>query len=138
VIAEFLDEQDAGPPSSGEAMIKSPFFSRTPAVSLMQTSLDDALRKSGGVRQLEHHGEHHGLLAHIVAVVESILHPEKFSTAESYWVTKIAEATLDRLAKGNRPFNPEPAKYEIAEDNARLIVVGDWILASNAPLCAVA
>lgn len=124
---------DAGPPSSGEEKIKSPFFSRNPAVSLMQTSLEDELRNSGGVGQIKHPG----FLAHVVGVVESILHPVKFSATDIDWVTKIAEATLDRLAQGNHPFNPHPAEYEVTEDNARLVVVGDW--GSGLPrACAVA
>jgi len=32
---------------------------------------------------------------------------------------------LDRLAKGNHPFNPVPAEHTIADD-ARVVVVGDW------------
>jgi hypothetical protein len=132
-LLAVLPEHDAGPPSSGEEKVKSPFFSRSPVVSLMQTSLEDELRKSGGAWK----NEPRGFLAHIVGVVESILHPVKFSTTDTDWVTKIAEATLDRVAKGNHPFNTDPAEHEIAEDNARLVVVGDW--GSGLPrACAVA
>lgn len=121
-ILAALPEDDAGPASSGGAEVKAPFFSRSPAVSLLQTSLEDEARKSDAV----HEPEHRGFFAHIVGVIESILHPEKFGPHDSGWVTRVAEAALDRLAKGNHPFNPQPAEYEIAEDDARIVIVGDW------------
>jgi hypothetical protein len=120
-VLAALPEDNAGPPSSGESQIKSPFFSRSPAVSLLQTSLEDEARKRGAV-----HEPKHRLLAHIVGFVESLLHSEKFGPHDADWVTVIAKATLDRLAMGNHPFNPVPAEFEIPEDNARVVVVGDW------------
>jgi hypothetical protein len=121
-ILAALPENDIGPSSSGEEHINSPFFSRSPAVSLMQTSLEDEARKSEAVHQPEHRGR----FAHIVGLVESIVHPEKFGTHDPDWVTRIGDATLDRLAKGNHSFNPKPAEYEIATDDARIVIVGDW------------
>jgi hypothetical protein len=115
--------ESAGPPSSGESLVKQPFLSRDPAVSLLQTSLEDELRKQDDTVRA---GERHGLFAHIVGVFESILHPERFGPHDPDWVTRVGEATLDRLAKGNHPFNPTPAEYEIADDHARVVIVGDW------------
>jgi hypothetical protein len=128
VIAALPDD-DTGSASSGEAGLNSPFFSRDPTVSLLQTTLEDEARKNGVV----HEPKEHGLFGHIACAVESIdrcvdekLHPEKFSTDDADWVTKIGEATLGRLAKGNHPFNHAPAEYTIDSDDARIVVVGDW------------
>jgi hypothetical protein len=105
-VLAALPEHDAGPASSGETEITSPFFSRSPAVSLLQTSLEDEARKSGAV----HRPEHRGLFAHIVGFVESLVHPERFGPHDGEWVSRVAEATLDRLARGNHPFNSTPAE----------------------------
>ncbi len=121
VLAALPDEQ-AGPPSSGGAEVTSPFFSRNPAVSLLQTSLEDEARKSGAV----HEPKHRGLFAHIVGVVEGLLHPERFGPHDDDWVTRVAQATLMRLAQGNHPFNHAPAELAIPQDDARMVVVGDW------------
>ncbi|MEA2220177.1 MAG: hypothetical protein QOJ35_2803 [Solirubrobacteraceae bacterium] len=121
-VLAALPEHDAGPASSGEGEITSPFFSRSPAVSLLQTSLEDEARKSGAV----HEPKHRGLFAHIVGFVESLVHPERFGPHDGEWVGRVAEATLDRLARGNHPFNETPAEFEIAEDDARIVIVGDW------------
>ena len=40
-------------------------------------------------------------------------------------MVRIALAVLGHLARGNHPFNPEPARHPIS-DTARLVVVGDW------------
>jgi hypothetical protein len=104
-------------------------MSRAPIVSLLQTSLEDEARAS----DLVHTPEHKGPFGHIVGVIESIkrfveehIDPVKFSTADPDWVTKIAAATLDRLAKGNHPFNKAPAEYEVTVPAFRVVVVGDW------------
>ncbi|MGI8803906.1 MAG: metallophosphoesterase family protein [Solirubrobacteraceae bacterium] len=137
-VLAALPTDNTGEASSGEATVKSPFFSRNPAVSLLQTSLEDEARavdppivhepKTGGlfphiagaIEALRHEAEHIG------HTIETVLDPEKFSTTDSEWVTRVADATLDRLAKGNRPFNHVPAEYAITEANARIVIVGDW------------
>ncbi|MCA1689125.1 MAG: metallophosphoesterase, partial [Actinobacteria bacterium] len=121
-ILGALPDNNIGPSSSGEEHVSAPFFSRSPAVSLMQTSLEDEARKDNAVKQ----PAHRGAFAHIVGLVESFVHPEKFGTHDPDWVTRIGDATLDRLAKGNHAFNPKPAEYEIPTDDARIVVVGDW------------
>ena len=118
---------DAGPgdASSGGDHVNAPFFSRDPAVSLMQSSLEVEARRSDLVRE----SELHRLKRKIVGVIEHIRHdlmPEKFSTHDPEWITRIGEATLERLAQGNHPFNAHPAEYEIARDDARVVLVGDW------------
>jgi hypothetical protein len=118
-----LPADGAGAPSSGGEHVNLPFFSRDPAVSLMQTSLEVEARKSG----LVHEPGLHRLSRRIVGVAEELKDraPEKFSTRDPEWVTRIGTATLERLAEGNHPFNSEPAEYEIADD-ARIVLVGDW------------
>jgi Calcineurin-like phosphoesterase len=129
-VLDALPDDNTGEGSSGGEHTSAPFFSRDPMVSLLQTSLEDEARKSGVV----HEPEDRGRFGHIVGVVESIehriesvLHPEKFSTHDPDWVTKIGEATLDRIAKGNHEFNPNPAECDVGDHGAlRLVVVGDW------------
>src|SRR5262245_56872242 len=110
----------AGPPSSGGHQ-DYPFFSRDPTVSLLQTSLEDEARKAGNVAVKEPESKLH----HFVHAIEALLHIEHFGPTDPDWVTKIAGATLDRLAKGNHKFNPAPAEHTIADD-ARVVIVGDW------------
>ena len=76
------------------------------------------------------HGNPELLPVHLLAAliedkVEGLLHPQRYGPEDSRWVTKIAEAMLERLAKGNHAFNPVPAEHEISDD-ARVVVVGDW------------
>jgi hypothetical protein len=124
-----LPDDNTGDASSGGEDVSSPFFSRAPMVSLLQTSLEDEARKNGIVGTPADRGP----FGHVVGVVEKIVHevesfidPTKFSTHDPDWVTKIAEATLDRIAKGNHPFNPSPAEHEIRAPALRIVVVGDW------------
>jgi hypothetical protein len=111
---------DPGPPSSGGDS-DYPFLSRDPAVSLLQTSLEDEARKAGNVAVKAPESK----LTHFVHAVEALLHLEHFGPSDPDWITKIAGATLDRLAKGNHRFNPVPAEHTIADD-ARVVIVGDW------------
>jgi hypothetical protein len=128
-VLDAMPDDNTGQASSGGDGVAAPFFSRAPLVSLLQTSLEDEARKSGIVRERAPGG----LFGHIAGVVEtiehkigSILHPQKFSTDDPDWVTKIAEATLDRIAKGNHPFNPAPAEHPLTATALRVVIVGDW------------
>jgi hypothetical protein len=129
-VVDALPDNDTGDVSSGGSHASAPFFSRDPMVSLLQTSLEDEARKSGVV----HEPEDRGRFGRIVGVLESIEHKidpfhdaQKFSTHDPDWVTKISEATLDRIAKGNHPFNPNPAQCDVGDGSAlRVVVVGDW------------
>jgi hypothetical protein len=128
MLAAF-PKDNAGPPSSGQTRNDVPFLSRDPTVSVLQTSLEDEARKRGIVETPEHRGR----FAHIVGSIETIvhhvaaiLHPVKFGSHDPDWVTRIGEATLARIARGNHPFNPQPAELEIPEDDARVVIVGDW------------
>jgi hypothetical protein len=119
-----LPQEGAGEASSGGEHMNLPFFSRDPAVSLMQTSLEIEARKA----DLVHEVKPGGLRKFFVGVFEELkeILPERFSTKDPEWVTRIGEATLDRLAKGNHPFNKTPAEYVIDRDDARVVIVGDW------------
>jgi hypothetical protein len=110
----------AGPPSSGGHQ-DYPFFSRDSVVSLIQTSLEDEARQAGNVTAEPHESG----LKHFWHSVERLLHIEKFGPDDPDWVIKIAEAMLDRLAKGNHLFNATPAQATMTDD-ARLVIVGDW------------
>jgi hypothetical protein len=128
-VLAALPDNNTGASSSGGEDVASPFFSRAPMVSLLQTSLEDEARKSGVVGTPEDRGPFGhivGVVEKVVHDVESVLHPTKFSTHDPDWVTKIAEATLDRIAKGNHAFNASPAEYEITAPAFRVVVVGDW------------
>jgi hypothetical protein len=129
-VLNALPDNNTGDASSGGAQMSVPFVSRDPMVSLLQTSLEDEARKSGVVHQPEDRGR----FGHIACVIESIeheihsmLHPQKFSPHDPDWVTKISAATLDRIAKGNHPFNPNPAEYDVGDHSElRVVIVGDW------------
>jgi hypothetical protein len=108
--------------SGGRTTEKVPFMSRDPIQSLLQSTLESKLRESGVP---EESSEHRGLLGEIIHFIESILHPVRYGPDDPDWVIDIAGAVLDRLARGNHPFNPLPAEHEVADD-ARVVIVGDW------------
>lgn len=108
--------------SSGGGDDAAPFLSRNPVQSLLQSTLDEKLRERG---LADEPGERPGLLMRIIRTIEMLLHPTRYSPTDPRWVTDIAGAVLDRLARGNHPFNPAPAEHTISDD-ARLVVVGDW------------
>ena len=112
-ILEHLPDDGAGPDDDG------PFLAHDPIVSLMQTSIDERLREDAVVEPEDPEGD--GFFERVL----DRLHPERYGPDDPRWITRIAKATLKRLADGNHPFNPEPAEYAIADD-ARLVVVGDW------------
>ncbi len=123
-IRAALPEAGAGDASSGGDHGNLPFFSRDPMVSLMQTSLEVEARKAGLVHEAGP-GRLRKLIVGVVEELKEIL-PERFSSQDPEWVTRIGAATLDRLARGNHPFNPTPAEYVIERDDARIVIVGDW------------
>ncbi|HZV75959.1 MAG TPA: metallophosphoesterase [Conexibacter sp.] len=108
--------------ADGAAAPDAPFLARDPMVSLLQSTLESGLREQG-VRD-EAPG-HRTLLERILHWIRAVLHPVRFGPTDVDWVTKIGAATLDRLARGNHPFNPQPATHAIADD-ARIVIVGDW------------
>ena len=116
-ILRHLPDDGAGPDEDG------PFLAHDPIVSLLQTSIDERLRDDAGVEPEDPEGD--GFFERVLDRAQDLLHPERFGPDDPKWITRIARATLARLAEGNHPFNPEPAEYEIADD-ARLVVVGDW------------
>jgi calcineurin-like phosphoesterase family protein len=119
-----------GPPSSrGDptGADGAPFLGRDPVVSLLQTSLEERLRDDHP-DEIEEDAparddtEAQGSVAH---VVQWLRHPERFSRDDPRWITGVAGAVARRLERGNHPFNPVPARAQIADD-ARVVLVGDW------------
>jgi 3',5'-cyclic AMP phosphodiesterase CpdA len=110
------------PSSGGGEAGRVPFLARDPMVSLFQSSLDAELRKRGARDEAP---DRRDLLARLVHFVMSLLHPVRYGPTDPDWVIHVGEAMLDRLAEGNHPFNPEPARHDISDD-ARIVVVGDW------------
>ena len=100
-----------------------PYLSRDPAVSLVQSAVDGALREQGVADRAPLDRSRLGR--------PSSTPPRSCCTRvtsrrdDPDWVIKIAESMLRHLAKGNHPFNPRPAAHAIS-DSARLVVVGDW------------
>ena len=122
-VSAALPGASTAEPSSGGAQAQVvPYLSRDPAVSLVQSALEGALREQGVPDQAP---ADRGLWATIVRAVQAFLHRGNFSPDDPDWVMKIAESMLRHLAKGNHPFNPRPAEHRIS-DSARLVVVGDW------------
>jgi hypothetical protein len=100
----------------------APFMSRDPIQSILQSTLEDKLRERGVPGEAP---KRRGFWAWLIHLIESILHPVRFGPDDPNWVIDVAGALLERMAKGNHPFNPLPAEYEIS-DNARIVIVGDW------------
>jgi Calcineurin-like phosphoesterase len=123
-----LPPADAGPPSSGGEATPTPFLSRDPIVSMVQTALEEQLRAEhpDEIEQTAH-GFHPGLVAHeILGAIERLIHPERFGPHDPGWITEIVAAVARRLEKGNHRFTKRPATHEIASDDARIVLVGDW------------
>jgi Calcineurin-like phosphoesterase len=108
--------------SGGRQTTKVPYLSRDPIQSLLQSTIEEKLRQTG-VRDQTPAGR--DLFATIVHAVQSLLHPRRFGPTDLDWVIDVGKSMLDRLAAGNHPFNPSPARHEIA-DTSRIVVVGDW------------
>jgi hypothetical protein len=108
--------------SDGRRHTQVPYLARDPVQSLVQSTVEEKLRDHGvpdaGL-------ERRGVFAAIRHFLASVLHPVRFGPTDSRWVINIGIAVLERLADGNHPFNPQPAVHSI-DDNARLVVVGDW------------
>lgn len=99
-----------------------PYISRDPFQSLVQSTVEQKLREHGAPEETP---DRRDLLARIVRLIESVLHPVRYGPADANWVIDIAEAVLDRLAKGNHAFNRSPAQHSFS-DQARIVIVGDW------------
>ncbi len=100
-VSAALPGPDAGEPSSGGADGEAvPYLSRDPAVSLVQSALEGALRQQGVADEAP---ADHSLWSRIVHTAEALLHPGDFSPDDPDWVIKIAESMLSHLAKGNHP-----------------------------------
>jgi hypothetical protein len=108
--------------SGGQHLESTPFMSRAPLQSLVQSTVEEKLREQGATGPA---AGRPGLLSRIIERIQQLLHPVRYGPDDSHWVTVIGEAALERLAKGNHPFNPQPGHAEISDD-ARIVIVGDW------------
>lgn len=108
--------------SGGRTGARVPFLSRDPIHSLVQSTVEEKLRAEG-VR--DDTPADRDLLSKTIHTVERVLDPKRYGPRDPEWVIEIAASVLARLAEGNHPFNPVPARREIT-DSARIVVVGDW------------
>jgi hypothetical protein len=108
--------------SGGRQHPQVPYLSRDPFQSLLQSTVEERLRDHGVP---DARLERRGVFSAITHFLASLIRPVRFGPTDSRWVINIGIAVLQRLAAGNHPFNPQPALYAI-DDDARLVVVGDW------------
>ncbi len=123
-IAGLLDQDLDSMASSGGEPGGAPYLSRAPLVSMVQSHLEEAL----GDPEEQDRGKGASLWSRLVREVQHYLHiaPGSFMPDDPEWYVGIARGALERLAKGNAPFNETPAEYDHVADDARLVVVGDW------------
>ncbi len=114
--------RDALASSGGRAAKGAPYLARDPIHSLLQSTLEAKLRERGVPEEAP---AARNPLQWLIHLLREILHPVRFGPDDVDWIIDVAAAVLDRIAKGNHPFNPAPAEHEIAED-ARVVIVGDW------------
>jgi hypothetical protein len=110
--------------SSGSGPQGVPYLSRAPLVSMVQSYVEEAVGDAGAPAPTEHTS----LWSRLVHAVEHDLRmsPGSFTPDDPDWYVFIASGVLERLAKGNAPFNPAPAEYDNMTEDARLVIVGDW------------
>ena len=123
-IAALLSPDLDSTVSSGGQPPGVPYLSRAPLVSMVQSHVEEAL----GVAGVPDPPRHPSLWSRLVRAVEHALHlaPDTFTPNDPDWYVFIAQGVLERLAKGNAPFNETAAEYDHLADDARLVVVGDW------------
>jgi Calcineurin-like phosphoesterase len=114
--------QDALASSGGRDAKEVPYLARDPVQSLLQSTLEAKLLERGVPAEAP---ATRNPLLWLIHLLREFLHPVRFGPDDVDWVTDVAAAVLDRVARGNHPFNPAPAEREIAAD-ARVVIVGDW------------
>ena len=107
LLADRLPDDDLGPETEPEG--EELFVSRSPLVSLVQTSVE-AKRHQNPLKRIWH------------ALKQFFVRFTKRKVAST---AEIAEGMLQRLIDGTHEFNAVPAERAI-DDRARLVVVGDW------------
>jgi Calcineurin-like phosphoesterase len=123
VMQNLPDVTNALASSGGRKTPLVPFLARDPVQSLLQSTIEAKLREHGVEDAAPPHREG---LAKIIHTCESFLHPLRYGPTNVDWVIEVGKAMLHRVAEGNRPFNPKPAKQVMISDDARVVVVGDW------------
>ena len=118
-VDEALPPTAVAPSTASSAM----YLSRDPATSLIQSAVEE--QAAGQPLDAPPRSDLGRLFQRVVNFFEGLLHPGRFTPDDPNWVIKIGESMIGRLAAGNHPFNPEPARYPIS-GSARLVVVSDW------------
>jgi hypothetical protein len=116
---------DDGPGEETEPPGVEPFISREPLVALVQTSLAAHLKDKQLATATPADHPHHGFFSHVWQRVTDFVERAELTLQGVELADKVAEGMLERVAEGSHPFNREPAEHKL-NDNARLIIVGDW------------
>ena len=121
-VAAALPDPDGAAVSSGGTRPSVPWMSREPLVSLVQSSVEEALLAQGAGQE-----PRHALWRWIVHFADRYLNLEvgRFQPDDPGWYLQIARSSLEHLARGNHPFNQLPAEHQVS-DTARIVLVGDW------------
>jgi hypothetical protein len=122
-LAHELPEDGLGPGS--QADLDEPFISRDPLVSVLQSSLAEAVRRNGLATETPGDHPHHGLFSHVWQSVETFIEAGRLKTRGVELSAEVVDGMLERLLESTHAFNPAPAEHAIG-DCARVIVVGDW------------
>src|SRR4051812_40013748 len=119
-----LPTDSLGAPSSGGNVTEPavPFLGRDPVTAILQTVVEEQARRL----HPEQVGDERPATPDAApATTARLLDDGQFTTSDPRWVTEVGKALMQRLAKGNHPFNPAPAERTIT-DGARVVLVGDW------------
>lgn len=121
-VASLLDVDIEHSQAISLRAMQPPYLARAPVTSLVQSHIEEA-RSLHGIEP--EHPE--SLCWRILHVIERALHmsPGTFTREDPDWYVAIAQGVLEHIANGNAPFNEVPAEHAL-EDDARLVVVGDW------------
>lgn len=120
-FAQQLPDDGLGPETDPHG--QTPFVSRDPLVSLIQTSLQEEVAGSAQAPPPGH--PQHGLFSRVWPAVEDFVEEGRLKQRGVELGAAIVEGMLRRCTEGTHPFNPEPAERELS-DRARLVLVGDW------------
>lgn len=113
------------------ALNKHAFVCRHPALSVLQSAIEERIEKRHGhrIEPVAAVDPSSRALAATRAVAPS--DDERmgaaFTTDDPMWEVEIAKAMVERIVRcGRRPFNPRPAPERGIANDTRLVVFGDW------------
>ena len=104
-----LPADSLGAPSSGGTPTdpEIPFLGRDPITAMLQTTLEEQAR----LRHPGQLGDEPPERADATpATTAFFLDGGQFTNTDPRWITEVARALVERVAKGNHPFNPVPAE----------------------------